>query len=208
MRDLSTDFKTALTSDVVRIGLLAEIDYPSTPLRCWTGSGTLAWDSKSWLGVGDLGGISAVRESAAPEATSVTLEISGITSAALALALAETSQRRRASLWLALFEEDDGDWSVIADPWRIRRGWTDVHKILKTGKTANIQVSIESILSRLRVPRTIRYTDHDQQRLFPGDTGFRYASSIGERPIYWGIAPPGGFPTAPVGGGGGSSVTE
>ena len=208
MRDLTTDFKTALAAELVRIGLLVEIDYPSTPLRCWTGPTTLSWDSKSWLGVGDLGGISAVRESGAPEASNVTIEISGISSASLALALAETSQRRRASIWLALFSESGGTWSVIADPWRVRRGWTDVHKILKTGRTATIQVSVESILSRLRIARTIRYTEHDQQRLFAGDTGLRYAAGIGEKPIYFGAAPPSGFPAGVGGAGRGEGTTE
>ena len=208
MRALTTDFKTALAADVLRVGLLCEIDYPTTPLRCWTGQGSLSWDSKTWLGVGDLGGISAVRESSAPQATNVTLEISGITSTSLALALAETSQRRRATLWLALFEEVAGDLNVLGDPWRIRRGWTDVHKIIDTGKTATIQVSVESLFARLRIPRTMRYTDAEQQRLFPGDTGMRYAAAIGTRPIYWGVAPPSGFPSSIASGGAGETSSE
>lgn len=192
MRNLTTAFKTELTSDLLRVGVIAEIDYPDTPLRAWTGQGDLVWDSKTWTGVGDLGGISAVRETNSPQATNITLEISGVSSTNLALALAETSQRRRASVWLALFEEVDGDWTVIADPWRVRRGWTDVHKIVRTGKTASISVSVESILSRLRTARTMRWTDHDQKRLFPADTAGRFAASIGTRPLYWGVAAPGG----------------
>lgn len=207
MRDLTTDFQTALQSDVIRVGVIAEIDYPATPLRAWTGHGDLEWDSKTWLGTGELGGISAVKETGATQATNITLEISGVSSTNLALALADTSQRRRASVWLALFDKisgagEDEEWGVIADPWRIRRGWTDVHKILRTGQTASISVSVESILSRLRTARTMRWNDHDQQRLFPGDTAGRFAAGIGQRPIYWGVAPPNGAAAA-----GGSSAT-
>ena len=212
MRNLDADYKTALAADLLRVGLIVEIDYPATPLRAWTGQGELVWDSKTWLGVGDLGGISAVRETGSPQATNVTLEISGITSTNLALALAETSQRRRATVWLALFEEtvvDDAPvLTLIGAPWRVRRGWTDVHKIIDTGKTASIQVTVESLFARLRIARTMRYTDHDQQRLFPGDTGMRYAPSIGTRPIYWGTAAPSGFPSAPGGGGTGETRSD
>ncbi len=187
MRSLTTDFKTAIASDLVRIGLLCEIDYPGAPLRAWTGQGSITWASKTWYGVGDLGGISAVQETTATQANNVIISISGISSANLALALADSSQRRRASLWLALFEEDvGGDWDIIADPWRIRRGWTDVHKILVSGATAHIEVSVESVLARLRVARTRRYTMHDHQRLFPTDTGMRHRESIGRSPLYFG----------------------
>jgi hypothetical protein len=207
MRNLTSGFRTAAAADVLRVGLIAEIDYPDVPLRAWTGPTTLTWGGHDWLGVGDLGGISAVSERTKTEAPSLTLEISGISSTNLAHALAETSQKRRATAWLALFELDGGgNWTIIADPWRLRRGWTDVHKLLVGAKTARVSVTVESILARLKIARTMRYTDADQQRLFPGDTAGRFAGSIGEKPIYWGTSVPAAA-AAPIdtGGGGGDN---
>ncbi|ACB76712.1 hypothetical protein [Opitutus terrae] len=192
MRALTPEFRAAAKAGLVRVGVMAEIDYPGAPFRAWTGPTQLVWDAKEWSGVGNLGGISAVQESSSPEAPAMTLEISGISSASIALALDETSQRRRATVWLSIFELVGEAWQVVPDPWRLRRGWTDVHKLMISGKTATIQVTVESIFVRLKTARTMRYSDADQQRLFPGDTGFRYANTIGERPIYWGVATPTG----------------
>lgn len=189
--NLTEDFLTAIAAGEVPLGVIVEIDYPSTPLRVWSGPTTLVWDSKNWLGVGDLGGISAVQEVAKLQASPMALELSGVPSSNVALALANTSQRRRATVWLASFTISElGVWSVIDDPYRVRRGWTNTHDGLIGVKTASIKCNVEGPLTRLRKSPPMRYTHEDQQRQFPADTGNRYAGTIGDNPIYWGTAAP------------------
>ena len=61
-----------VTSDVgqcaqeprVRPFVLVELDFPEKPIRAWTGIGTITWDGKTWTGVGDLGRIGPIEESA------------------------------------------------------------------------------------------------------------------------------------------------
>lgn len=196
MRALHEDFVTAMKGSHVRVALFAEILYP-TPVRFWTGIGNKTWDSKTWTGTGVLGGISAVQERGGALAGSVTLKLSGIPSEFLALAMADTSQGAKVTVWLALFDEN---WAVIGDPWRAVRGKTDVHRITMGGKTGDISVTVITPMTGLKRVRTVLWTDAEQQRRFPGDKFFEYTASMAERPLYWGV--PGQGAIAPKYGGG------
>lgn len=187
MRDLTTAFINAINAGEVRVGMLCELDYPSTPLRAWTGIGNLDWDSKTWNGTGEFGTISAIQEKAGPTAGNVTLTVSGVPDSLRAIAMANTSSSRMARVWLAAFtEEESGSWVVIDDPWKSFQGKTDIHKL----GAGQITVNVETSLARVRMSRVHRYTDQDQQRHFPGDTAGRYGASINKIPFYWGSNSP------------------
>lgn len=187
MRDLTTAFKTAVAAGEVRVGMLCELDYPTTPLRAWTGIGDLVWDSKTWQGTGDFGTISAIQEKAGPTAGNVTLTVSGVPASLRAIALANTNSSRTARVWLAVFAEDEaGLWSVISDPWKAFQGKTDIHTL----GAGQITVNVETALARVRMSRIYRYTDQDQRRHFPNDTAGRYGASVNQEPFYWGSNAP------------------
>jgi hypothetical protein len=183
MRALTTAFRSAIAGATVRVGLLCLIDYPSTPLRVWTGQGDLAWDGHTWKGLGNLGSVSAIQERFGAQAGNITLTLAGVAPELRALALADASAGRSVRLWLAAF---DAAWAVIPDPWEPFAGTTDVHRILD----GTIEVNVETWLARLRLSRVSRYTHEDQQRHFPGDRGLEHGATVGNKPFYWGTAAP------------------
>ena len=186
MRDIPTAFKTLVALAEQRVGVLCEIMYPDTPVRAWTGLGDLTWDGKTWKGLGDLAGISAIQERTGPQAGTMKLSLTAVAPEMRAIALANASAGCAVSVWLALFDETDGVWSVVADPWLAFSGISDVHRIA----ASILAVPVAPWLSRLKQPKISRYTHQEQQRYFPGDMFFVYASEVQNIPLYWGSPTP------------------
>jgi hypothetical protein len=208
MRPLGDTFKTKIAGREVLVGCFCFINYPTTPLRAWSGTVDLDWNEETWKGVGDFGGFSAITERAGPEASSTKLTLNGVKDALVNLALLDTSQNCLVELYLAAMTETEGVWAV-ADGWRFFRAYTDVHKVIEGLEFHTIEVAVETFLARMRRPRVVRYTNAEQQRLYPGDRGFEYAGKINLTPLNWGVATPAAA-TAPGSGnsnsGGNSSV--
>lgn len=65
------------------------------------------------------------------------------------------------------------------------QGVIDTMAITEDGSTATVSVSAESAgLDLLRAVPT-RYTDIDQQRLYPGDRFFEFVTAQAEKTIVW-----------------------
>jgi hypothetical protein len=188
MRPLTNAFKTATAAREVLIGAIVELDYPSNPVRAWSGTGDLVWAGHTWAGVGDFAEISAIVEKAGAEAGQVKLKMTGVTAAARARALQNTSASRKMRFWLAAFQEDPGTgaWSVLPDAWKAFSGLTDVHTV----QSGAIEVNVETALARLKYAKVARYTDQEQQRHYPGDLGCQYGATVNETPFYWGSPTP------------------
>lgn len=188
MRNLTSAHKAKLAAKVKYVGVIVEIDYTPTPLRVWTGLGEISWDGKTWAGIGQLGGISAITEKVGIRAGQVTLTLGGIPAEHKTIALNDTSQNRSVRIWLATFNVSEGVWTVVDDPGLLERGETDVHEIVEEGAekdTCTIQVTVETPLSRLTIISVLRQTHEDQQLDFPGDRGFEYAAAVAEQVLYW-----------------------
>jgi hypothetical protein len=155
-------------------------------LRLWTGVGTLSWDNKDWTGAGVLLSISAVEESADLRANGVSVTLSGISSEVLAVALAQARTGKAGRLWFGCTVVTGGILQVIADPYLCFEGKLDVPTIEENGDTCTVSVSYESRLIDLQQARVWRWTNEDQQRLFPGDKGFAYVADLVDKSVSWG----------------------
>lgn len=184
-RDLETAYDAAVDDATVRIAYLAQLEFPSGTIRVWTGVGNLSWDSQTWTGVGTLGGISDISEAKGTEAPGVTLQLSGIPSEMLALALDDAYQGYPAKIYQAMF---DAAMAVIVDPVLVFSGRMDVMQITDAGQTGTIDLTCESHSIDLDRKRVLRYTHEEQQRLFAGDLGLEFVAAMQDKPIYWSIA--------------------
>lgn len=184
-RPLSTAVATALGEPTLRLAVLAEFDFSGGITRYWSGKGDLVWNTYTWLGLGNLGGISAIEEASGTQAPGVRFDLSGIPSAAIAVALTDDYQGRSAKAWLVLFDTSD---TLIADPILIFSGVMDVMQINDGGQTATITLNCEGRNIDLSRNRELRYTDTEQQRLFAGDRGLEYVAGLQDKQIAWGVA--------------------
>jgi len=182
-RTLTTAVKNALNVAEKRPFIMVEMDFSSSPLRLWTGTGSLTWDSKTWTGSGDMGTISPIEETDDVRATGLSLTLNGIDAALISTALGEKYQGRAVKIWLGFF---DDNWAVIADPVLVYTGRMDIMNIAESGDTASITVKVENRLIDLERPRERRYTDEDQKIDYPGDLAFEYVAGLQDARFKWG----------------------
>lgn len=186
-RDLEATLITALSQNVIRPGILVEIDTASGVVRVWSGKGTLSWGGGSpanqWTGLGDFGGISPIGETRDVRAEGIKLSLSGIPAGMVSLALSDAQPGRTVSVYLAMLTETG---TVIVDPYLAFSGLTDAVQMVESGETSTLEISAESELIRLQRANESRYTHDDQQIRFPGDKGFEYVEQLQEFEVQFG----------------------
>lgn len=175
----------ALGSTQLFPAIFVEANFASGPVYLWSGIGSITWNGHTWLGVGSLGGVSAIDEGGTVEAKGVVLTLSGIDPTLLSLTLGEFVLGLPVLIYLGLFDEN-----VLIDiPATSFAGRMDQPIIDIDGKTATISINCESRLLDMNNAVDRRYTTEDQQRDWPGDLGMNFVSQIQELTVYWGTAP-------------------
>jgi hypothetical protein len=164
--------------------LLASFSF-STPVRLWSGYGTITVGSVTYQGIGTLGTISPVEETTDLSARGINFQLSGVPSAYVAIALTENYQGKECSV---LFGALDATGAIVASPVTIFAGRMDVMSVNDDGQEASIIMSAENKLVDFRRPREVRYTHEEQQNLFSTDLGLEFVNAIQEKQIYWGNA--------------------
>lgn len=168
---------------LVRIGLdsgdILATNAPFSIFWAWDGGSPTA----EFLGVGNLGQISAIEEAVGTAASSVQLTLSGIPSSLISIALGEEYRGRDVRIWLALLDDQH---ALIDDPVLLWRGRLDTMN-LALGGTATIEATAHSRLVDAERPRMRRYTNEDQQAVYPGDKGLEFVSQISAgKELIWG----------------------
>lgn len=182
-RTLSADMVTEVTATQLAPILLADLQF-STPVYLWSGYGSLAYGGVTYLGIGTLGTISPIEETTDLAARGISLKLSGVPTANVAIALTENYQGRACTVLFGALSPTAG--TLVSSPITVFRGKMDVMQISDDGQSAEITMTAESRLMDFKRPREIRYTDEEQQNLFAGDVGLEFVNDIQEKPIYWG----------------------
>lgn len=181
-RDITNGVATQLQAGAVEPALLYEGEFASGFIRLWSGLGPLSWNGYTWTGVGTLGGISDIEETAEIRASGVTVTLSGIPSDLIAAVLSDARHGRAGRVYLAFFLAG----SIVADPTLIFEGRLDVPSIDEGGDSASISITYESELMDLERARERRWTPEDQAIDYPDDKGFDYVASLQDAQIVWG----------------------
>ncbi len=180
-RGLSTAALAAVQGEVVTRSVAVELLYSSAPVRFAGTPFDIAIGGATFFGVGALGGVSAVEESAELRAYGMTVGLSGCPRDMVAVALTESYQGRRATVWEVLF---DANGLPVADPLVIFRGRMDQMDIA-LGETATINVRLENRLADWERPRIRRYTAEDQRAAWPADKFFDFVPATTEKELIW-----------------------
>lgn len=186
MRTLSSAVITELQADRVRPFMLLEGQFSSGMLNVWSGVGSLSWDSKTWTGVGSLGSISSMPETAEVQAVGVKVALTGIPADLIGQGISECRQGYPITIYLGFLTDTN---TVIADPFIAFSGMTDTVEISEGADTATITISVESRMIDLQRARESHYTDEEQRRVWPGDKGFEFVPSVQDWNGAWGKKP-------------------
>lgn len=182
-RGLTTALKDQTLADSLTPVFFAFFDFQSGAVRVWSGLGSKVWDGNTYTGLGHLGTVSPIEESADVKANGVAFQLSGVPSSLIATVLGDNYQGRTVKLWLGAL---DSASAIIADPYQVFAGRMDNVEIDEGPETAVIRVFAESRLVDLQRSRERRYTHEDQQIDFAGDLGLKYMPTAQSTPFMWG----------------------
>lgn len=199
VRTIHSSAKTIVQSDQVSAVMMAHLDFGSDGNVYVNSSGqNITFSGNSYLGVGGMGGISGVQESTELASYAVNLQLSGIASTNLSLALNSNYQNKLAIIYMAIVNDDD---AIVGSPIIMFQGRMDAMNI-EMGETATISVRVVSRLSDWERNRGGRYTNEDQQEKHPEvvdgsgsvttnvDKGLEMVAQATEKVIYWGRRTP------------------
>lgn len=182
MRTLDSAIAAASFSPVLRYIFMVRIDFDGGTVAWHSGFGDYAYGGVTYKGIGVLGSISSVKEEAGVKSATVTATISGVNSDVIGLALGQKYINRKC--WIYLQCLDDEDRPMLTTPYLLFKG--TLGNISGTqGNSASFQLPIKSRLADWERQRKLRYTDTDQQKLYPGDRGCEFIPQLSERTIIW-----------------------
>ena len=182
-RTVTSGVTAQIATANVAIVIFVEMLFDSAPLRVCSAGYNVDWNGSTWLGIGQLGAIEEVKEGEGGEVSGLAFVLSGVPSANIALALGENYQRRVCNVYAGFL--DLPTHAVLADPVLEWSGLLDLMSVSDDGNTGTIRVTAENELYDFARPSPLLWTDEDQRKLYPSDTGLRFAKQLNDRPIIW-----------------------
>ncbi len=202
-RDLDSDVQAAALASPKNIAVLMEADFDDASIRLFGGYGTMTIDGVDYIGDGQLLSIDPAQETSEVQATSATVQLSGVQEADIAVTLTENYQGRPCRLKLAFFNTGhsgeftsefssefdvsagDGDeMSLIGSPVTVFSGRMDVMTVSDDPNNPVITMTAESEFIRMAVARQRNRTHEDQQIDYPGDKGLEFVAAMQNKTIF------------------------
>lgn len=185
-RTITASVVTELQLDRIRPRTLVHFNFDGGAVRLCDDIRDIVFDGNTFTGVGHLGKVSPVNETAGLRANGINFTLSGIPSSLIDESTGQHVQGRTVEMWKAFL--DSGD-ALIADPIKVFAGRIDQMIIADAGDTVVITVSAENRLVDLDQPLETRfYTDQDQQSEFAGDLGMEFVTKMQSTIFVWGRA--------------------
>jgi hypothetical protein len=187
-RNLTAAAITEIISQKMTPVLFAQMLFSSGNIFVWSGTYPIVATmpggaSQTWTGLGNLGTIGPIGETADVAATGVGFSLSGIPASLITSALGEVRQGNPVLIWQAFLTAAGG---IVVSPYQAWAGRMDTCQISETADLASITITAENRLIDLQKSRERRYEKQDHSIEFAGDLGFDYVPSLQELSVVWG----------------------
>lgn len=189
---LSTEQQTALEQPVVPHGYLIEFDFSTGFQRASTFNQSFSWNGVDWLGLGLIGGISAVEESqeVAPKALTFTLNIAQPGVLALAIGDPAVYAGRAVNLFMVPL---DAQYRMIGTPEACWSGTMEsvsveldpVEEGADEEPQGRIVLRCETAINGLRRRPSTRLNPSQWRQKHPGDPSLDYLPDLIAKPQLW-----------------------
>jgi hypothetical protein len=184
LKNLLAAAQSLVSGSRLALALLIELDFASGTLRlATTRSDVEDLDSppNTFTGVGTLGQVEPV-ESTVGDIPNLSFTLSGVPTSVIAIALGEQVRGRGAKLYVGLMNPDTEVMEDVVLEWS---GVMSTMSISQQGGLATVRITAEHRGVLFNRPRPLRYTDAEQQRLFPGDRCLEYIVSQSQAQDVW-----------------------
>lgn len=180
MRTIAPAAGAALAAQVPMLAYLLDMFFVST-VRMTNTPFAIRFLGNDYLGVGNFGSVDEVDDSPG-EYKPLRFTLSGVNNETLAIALNENISNVAMQLRMAVLEPTT---QSVLDAPLVWSGTLDQMPIQFGKETSTISVTAEHRGATYARPKPLRYTDVDQQRLYPGDTSLRFVASQANHQDIW-----------------------
>lgn len=180
MRSVSSSSITALQANTAAVCVLVELDLTSIVYLCSAGV-DLVYGGNTWVGAAKFGSIESLMD-AASERRALQFTLSSVPNDVLAIALAEPVRGKAVRIYEAIF--DTSTYAVIDAPL-VWSGSLDQMTTSEGQDAGQITVTAEHRGTTFARVKPLRYTDFDQQRLYPGDNAMQFVATQANHADVW-----------------------
>ena len=177
-RTVASSLIAAWAGDTAQPYFAVEFALDSGMLRFWSGYGERTIEGQTFLGAGQLIGITGLEEVADLAAAGITVTLNGLPSEIVSAALQEPYQRRTCRVYF-------GDRSV-PDVINAFSGKLSKMTIEDSAESGTINVLVDSKLVEADKASNRRYTSESQKSRHNGDTFFDWTAGLQDADIVWG----------------------
>ena len=188
---------TALAAEVLRPVNLLSLDMPSGKLRVTDAPFSLFFDDDAdaiddeYLGVGDLGSVEAIEETADGKSHRIVATLSGVKASTVSAVITDAWRWRAAVLYRGYL---DADLTFVETP-RVRfKGWMSSMPFNLGNQNTPPSISVEIVSRFARWEHAYdnpRWSNADHQKRRPGDKFFEFLSQIvAGKEVFWGSSRP------------------
>lgn len=157
-----------------------DLDLAGGPIRLTTAGVDIDWNGYTYIGR-KMVGAESIKDQGG-EVQGLTLSLSGVPLEMLSIALQEPVQGKPARIWTCLLSADTHSILDVVQTWA---GTCDRMPIQQSPKTATVSVTCEHRGITFARSKGLRYTDGDQQRLYPGDKCLQFILAQAQHQDTW-----------------------
>ena len=183
---IGSAFGTQLTSGSLRPFYAIKMNFTSGTLLLATTYADLVIGGNTYLGSGNILSVAPITETSDTRATGLEIVLNGLDTSILSAGLTEDTQGMVVEVYFGVLTTTDNADVIVDTPYQIFSGFIDSMVLQENGETSNLKFMIENKLITLEIPTDRRYTDQDQQNLFPGDKGCNFVTSLQDKSVAWG----------------------
>lgn len=167
---------------VIRPVYFMDIAFNSGDFQANSSDRNIVWNGITWYGVGDLGTINAYEITSGTQASTMKFALAGIPTELTQDVLNENSRNKNVTCYMGLLDANN---QLIFDPFIWFRGTIDSLSVT-LGTSIAVAGSASSKLINWARSVNSRYTDEQQQAMYPGDRGFKFIADIINLKLQWG----------------------
>lgn len=182
-RDIGSDLITESTSEHFVFITMVKLEFDAGDITLHNGLGNVSYDGDTYLGVGDFGSISNIKESGDFSDDSITLHLSGVDSDLINNALTANYYLRPVTVFIAPISKTTG--ALLGTPYEISKG--EMSSIgVAFGTRDTIELIYETESAKFQEANDRRNSNADQQNEHSGDQFFEFVERVNAARIRWG----------------------
>lgn len=185
-RALSAELIARIQAKVVRPAVFIFADFPDEPKRYWTGSHPITLEGYEWSVEQAIIRFDTFSETVDSSARGMKVTVSGIRPDLVLELTSQEYQGSRLEIRLGFWNDDEDELEMMVGA--LWQGVLDSDNYTAGRDSLVLEMSGEHHLVDMLRKRPYRYTDADQQALYPdaGDTGLNKVAFIQDLSIPWG----------------------